>query len=237
MRILTTDIKSNLIKLNKSAYEQQGISTVFLQSSVNGITEKVVLAVLQQLSQDKSRVFKCYSKLTFWTAPRTVSEVTSVTTQMRLPMYDSFTYIHTYIHPFNGPLPGTTRVSRYQKVKPIWILLKQETVSGSGISWATCKSVHSSRQTTTPAPHHSVFLQAWCPSCHPTNSIKALKATIANYCYYTDSGRADSRERRVRRRPSRSTVATSTRGRASIRWRRRWRGCPVAWRSTRHASR
>ena len=28
----------------------------------------------------------------------------------------------------------------------------------------------------TPAPHHSVFLQAGCPSCRPTNSIKALKA-------------------------------------------------------------
>ena len=25
-----------------------------------------------------------------------------------------------------------------RKVKPIWILLKQETVSGSGISWAIC---------------------------------------------------------------------------------------------------
>ena len=42
----------------------------------------------------------------------------------------------THAHPFNGPFSGTTRVSRYQKVKPIWILLKQETVSGSGISWA-----------------------------------------------------------------------------------------------------
>ena len=28
-----------------------------------------------------------------------------------------------------------------------------------------------------PAPHHSVFLQAGCPSCRPTNSVKALKAT------------------------------------------------------------
>ena len=26
-----------------------------------------------------------------------------------------------------------------------------------------------------PAPHHSVFLQAGCPSCHPTNSVKAMK--------------------------------------------------------------
>jgi len=24
---------------------------------------------------------------------------------------------------------------------------------------------------------HSFFLQAGCPSCHPTNSVKALKAT------------------------------------------------------------
>jgi len=26
------------------------------------------------------------------------------------------------------------------------------------------------------APHHSVFLQAGCPFCHLTNSVKALKA-------------------------------------------------------------
>jgi len=52
-------------------------------------------------------------------------------------------YKHT--HPFNGLLSGT-QVSRYQKVKPILILLKQETVSGSGISWAICKSALRSRQ-------------------------------------------------------------------------------------------
>ena len=44
-----------------------------------------------------------------------------------------------------------------RKVKPIWILLKRETVSSSGISWAICKSAPCSRQTTTPAPHHSFF--------------------------------------------------------------------------------
>ena len=62
-----------------------------------------------------------------------------------------------HTHTFNGPLSGTTHVSRYQKVKPIWILLKQETVSGSGINWAICKSAPRSRQITMPAPHHSVF--------------------------------------------------------------------------------
>ena len=46
-------------------------------------------------------------------------------------------------HPFNGgngPLSGTTRVSRYQKGKINLDLLQQEIVSGSGISWAMCKS-------------------------------------------------------------------------------------------------
>jgi len=27
-----------------------------------------------------------------------------------------------------------------------------------------------------PAPHHSSFSQAGCPSCHPTNSLKAVRA-------------------------------------------------------------
>jgi len=55
-------------------------------------------------------------------------------------------------------------------------LLEQEIVSGNGIIWAVCKSA--------PWPRHInhanipplSFLQAGCPSCCPTNSIKALKA-------------------------------------------------------------
>ena len=70
-----------------------------------------------------------------------------------------FTQKHT--HPFNDPFSGTTRVSRYQKkAKPSWILLKQETVSGCGISWAVCKSAPRSRQITMPTPHHSVAFSA-----------------------------------------------------------------------------
>ena len=48
--------------------------------------------------------------------------------------------------------PGLPRWASTRKVKPIWILLKQETVSGSGISWAICKSAPRSRQITTQAP-------------------------------------------------------------------------------------
>jgi len=54
-------------------------------------------------------------------------------------------------------------VSRCQNGKTIWILLKQEAVSGSGISWAICKSV---------------FLQAGCPSYRSTNRFKALKTAF-----------------------------------------------------------
>ena len=66
--------------------------------------------------------------------------------------------IHTHTHTLLTALfPGLPMWAGTRQVKPIWILLKQETVSGSGISWAICKSAPCSRQTTTPAPHHSVF--------------------------------------------------------------------------------
>ena len=66
-------------------------------------------------------------------------------------------HTHTHTHTFNGSFSGTTRVSRYQKGKTNLDFTEQETVSGSGIRWALCKSARCSRQITTPAPHHSVF--------------------------------------------------------------------------------
>jgi len=69
-------------------------------------------------------------------------------------------YTHTHTHPVNGPFSGTTQVSRYQKGETNLDLLKQETVSGSGISWAIRKSAPCSRQITTPAPHHSVLYRS-----------------------------------------------------------------------------
>ena len=65
--------------------------------------------------------------------------------------------------------PGLPRWDCTRKAKPIWILLKQETVSGSGISWAVCKSAPRYRQTTMPAPHHSVFYRPDAlPAAQPT---------------------------------------------------------------------
>ena len=74
-------------------------------------------------------------------------------------------------HPFYSPFSGTTRVSRYQKGKTNLDILKQQTVSGSGISWDICKSATRSRQITMPAPHHSVFYRPDAlPAAQPTAS-------------------------------------------------------------------
>jgi len=86
------------------------------------------------------------------------------------------TNTHTRLTAF---FPGLPRWASARKVRPIWILLKQETVSLSGISWAICKlQVCTLLQTDNHANSSPFcFLQAGCPSCHPTNSIKTLKAT------------------------------------------------------------
>ena len=86
------------------------------------------------------------------------------------------THTHTRLTALRPGLPGW---ASSRKVKPIWILLKQETVSGSGISWATRKSAPRSTDNHTSTPPHS-FLQAGYPSCRPTNSVKALEAQSVN---------------------------------------------------------
>ena len=67
-------------------------------------------------------------------------------------------------------------MSRYQKGKTNLDSLKQETVSGSGINWAICKSACRSRQITMPAPHHSVFYRPGAlPAAQPTASKQWTK--------------------------------------------------------------
>jgi len=78
------------------------------------------------------------------------------------------THTHTHLTALFPGLPGWAGT---RKVKPIWILLKQETVSVSGISSAICKSASCSRQITTPASHHSVFYRPDAlPASQPTAS-------------------------------------------------------------------
>ena len=81
------------------------------------------------------------------------------------------THTHTHTHPFNGSFSGTTQVSRYQKGKTNLDFTEARDSEGSGISWAICKLAPCSRQTTTPAPHHSVFYRPDAlPAAQPTVS-------------------------------------------------------------------
>jgi len=66
-------------------------------------------------------------------------------------------HAHTHTHTVNGPLNFVQDYPGEPVPQPIWILPKQETVSGSGISWAIYKSAPCPRQITMAAPHHSVF--------------------------------------------------------------------------------
>jgi len=56
--------------------------------------------------------------------------------------------------------PGLPGSASTRKVKSIWIILKQETVGSSEISWTICKSAPCPRQIPMPAPHHSYRPQA-----------------------------------------------------------------------------
>ena len=82
--------------------------------------------------------------------------------------------MYTYTHPFNGPLSRTTRVSRYQKGK---INLDFTEARDSEKQWHQLG--HMQVCTLLQTDNHAnasplSFLQAGCPSCRPTNSVKAL---------------------------------------------------------------
>jgi len=84
---------------------------------------------------------------------------------------------HTHTHTFNGPFSGITEVSRYQKGKT-----NLDFTEARDTEWQwhqlgrmqVCTPLQTDNHASNPPLS---FLQAGCPSCHPTNSVKALKAT------------------------------------------------------------
>jgi len=85
-------------------------------------------------------------------------------------------YKHTHTHPFNGPFSGTTQVSRYQKNKT-----NLDFTEARDNEWQWHQLEHMQVCTSLQIDNHAStsplsFLQAGCPSCRPTNSVKALKA-------------------------------------------------------------
>jgi len=87
-------------------------------------------------------------------------------------------YTHTHTHLFNGPFSGTTQVSRYQKGRTN---LDFTEARDSEWQWHQLgqMQVCTSLQTGNHASASPLScLQAGCPFCRPTNSVKALKASV-----------------------------------------------------------
>ena len=80
-----------------------------------------------------------------------------------------------HTRPYNGPLSGTTRVSPCQKGRTNLDFTKAR---DSEWQWhqlghmQVCTLLQTDNHASTPPLS---FLQARCPSCRPTNSVKALK--------------------------------------------------------------
>jgi len=99
---------------------------------------------------------------------------------MQRTVQQSHTHTHTF--KFNGPFSGSTQVSQYQKGNTN---LYFNEASDSEWQWhqlgdmQVCTLLQTDNHASAPLLN---FLQAGCPSCRPTNSIKALKAQYSSSC-------------------------------------------------------
>ena len=136
--------------------------------SLASVKSRLVLPFWYRLTRvvpEKGPLNRCVCTPIMWL--QTVTVIGKVTLKWKLRLL---------LHPLNSLFLQDTWVSRYQKGKSSLDLNDARDDgdgSGSGLSWATCKSAPCSRQ-----PHWhptTLFLHDGCPSCYPTNSVKALK--------------------------------------------------------------
>jgi len=109
--------------------------------------------------------------------PQTLSSLASFKSGLVLPFWYRLTQdvLETHIR-LTVLCPGLPGWAGTRKVKPIWVLLEQETVSSSGISWAmqVCTLLQTDNHASTSLLK---FFTGRMPlTCRPTNSVNALKA-------------------------------------------------------------
>ena len=103
--------------------------------------------------------------------------------------YSSTTHTHTHTHTCTTVLwpswilSGATWMSRHQKgktrrVKPIWIYWSKRWWVAVSSAWHMQICTLTQTHDHAIIPPHS-FLQAGCPSCCPTNIVKALKSLFS----------------------------------------------------------
>jgi len=90
-------------------------------------------------------------------------------------------------------MSGTTHVSRYQKGKT-----NLDFTEARDSEWQWHQLGHMQVYTSLQTDNHTStlplsFLQAGCPSCRPTNSVKALKAKVRVYSSMPNLAEIDNR--------------------------------------------
>jgi len=103
------------------------------------------------------------------------SDTANKTTTYHTRQHAEVSHTHARTHTFNGPLSGSTWVSRYQKGKT-----NLDFTEARDSKWQCHQLGHMQVRTSLQTDNHAntpplSFLQAGCPSCRPTNSVKALK--------------------------------------------------------------
>ena len=102
--------------------------------------------------------------------PCRMSELYTAASSWHTPWGLLTRWLHTHTR-LTALCPGLPRWAGARKVKPIWILLEQETVSGSGISWAimqVCISLQADNHASTPPL--SFYRPDALPATQPTAS-------------------------------------------------------------------
>ena len=128
----------------------------------------------------RTAAYRCTTDVTVSsTAPPNSTRSDVVSQSVSQSLFGVHPHTRTHTHPFNGPLSGTTAVSRYQKGQTN---LDFTEARDSEWQWhqlghmQVCTSLQTDNHASTPPLS---FLQAGCPSCRPTNSVQALKANTA----------------------------------------------------------
>ena len=134
----------------------------------------------------------------------------------------------THTHPFNGPLSRTTRVNQYQKGKTN---LDFTEARDSEWKWhqlghmQVCTSLQTDNHASTPPLS---FLQDGCPSCHPTNSVKALNRCLPQ-SYNNNNNTYDNIYGAVIMSQSKSSSCSLDECRLSTRWLPTLRQSQTTW--------
>ena len=87
---------------------------------------------------------------------------------------------HTHTHTrLTAPCPGLPGWAGTRKIKPVWILLEQETVSGSRISWAICVSTSLQTDNHASTPLLS-FFTGRMPFLPPNQQCQSIEGCTAS---------------------------------------------------------